>query len=239
MSGSYYIALSGMHAGLEALDRLATDLANASTVGYKAQRGTTAQADRTDFNALLHSAIDVTDGPTRADLRPGEVAPTGRELDTAIDGPGMFAVITPSGTRYTRTGKFTRRSDGVLTSSGMELEGEDGKPITLGQGPVKFGEDGTVTSAGEVVGKLKIVEFQHPESLNRQGPDLFSADGQVPQEATDSEVRSGVLEQSNVSVVERMSELTSVSRNFGTMERALSLLSNDVDLKAITELGRH
>ena len=55
---------------------------------------------------------------------------------------------------------------------------------------------------------------------------------------TQSEVRAGVLEQSNVSVVERMAELTTVSRSFGTMERALSLLANDVDLKAITELGR-
>ena len=41
MAGSYYIALSGMQARLEALDRLATDLANASTVGYKAERTTT------------------------------------------------------------------------------------------------------------------------------------------------------------------------------------------------------
>ena len=42
MAGGYYIALSGMRSRLEALDRLATDLANASTIGYKAERGTTA-----------------------------------------------------------------------------------------------------------------------------------------------------------------------------------------------------
>ena len=198
MSGSYYIALSGMHAGLEALDRLATDLANASTVGYKAERGTTAQADRADFSALLHSAIDVSDGPKRVDLRPGEIAPTGRELDAAIDGPGMFAVKTPGGTSYTRTGKFSRRADGALTASGREVEGEDGKPIMLGAGAVKIDSDGTVNNGGEAVGKMKIVEFKNPELLVRKGPDLFSADGQPPFAATESEVRSGVLEQSNV-----------------------------------------
>jgi flagellar basal body rod protein FlgG len=227
-----------MHAGLEALDRLATDLANASTVGYKAERGTTAQADRPDFGALLHSAIDVTDGPTRVDLRPGEIAPTGRDLDAAIDGPGMFAVKTPAGTRYTRTGQLSRRTDGALIASGREVEGEDGRPIMLGAGPVKIDADGTVNNGGEVVGKIKIVEFKQPELLVRKGPDLFSAEGQTPLESTASEVRAGVLEQSNVSVVERMAELTTVSRSFGTMERALSLLANDVDLKAITELGR-
>ena len=238
MSGSYYVALSGMHAGLEALDRLATDLANASTVGYKAERGTTAQADRPDFGILLHSAIDVTDGPTRVDLRPGDITSTGRDLDAAIEGPGMFAVNTPAGTRYTRTGKLSVRADGVLTASDREVVGEDGKPIMVGPGAVKIEADGSVSIAGAVVGKMKIVEFKQPELLVRKGPDLFSAEGQSPVAPTESAVKSGALEQSNVSVVGRMTELISVSRNFGTMERALSLLANDVDLKAITELGR-
>ena len=238
MSGSYYVALSGMHAGLEALDRLATDLANASTVGYKAERGTTAQADRPDFGILLHSAIDVTDGPTRVDLRPGDITSTGRDLDAAIEGPGMFAVNTPAGTRYTRTGKLSVRADGVLTASDREVVGDDGKPIMVGPGAVKIEADGSVSIAGAVVGKMKIVEFKQPELLVRKGPDLFSAEGQSPVAPTESAVKSGALEQSNVSVVGRMTELISVSRNFGTMERALSLLANDVDLKAITELGR-
>jgi len=227
-----------MHAGLEALDRLATDLANASTVGYKAERGTTAQADRPDFGILLHSAIDVTDGPTRVDLRPGDITSTGRDLDAAIEGPGMFAVNTPAGTRYTRTGKLSVRADGVLTASDREVVGEDGKPIMVGPGAVKIEADGSVSIAGAVVGKMKIVEFKQPELLVRKGPDLFSAEGQSPVAPTESAVKSGALEQSNVSVVGRMTELISVSRNFGTMERALSLLANDVDLKAITELGR-
>ena len=41
-----------------------------------------------------------------------------------------------------------------------------------------------------------------------------------------------------MSVVDRIAELTNVSRTFGTLERALSLLSNDVDLRAITELRK-
>ena len=38
MAGGYYVALSGMRARLETLDRLAVDIANASTAGYKTER---------------------------------------------------------------------------------------------------------------------------------------------------------------------------------------------------------
>ncbi len=48
----------------------------------------------------------------------------------------------------------------------------------------------------------------------------------------------GSLEQSNVSIVERVAELTEVTRNFETLLRAVSVLMNDVDRGAITELGR-
>jgi flagellar basal body rod protein FlgG len=239
MAGGYYIALSGMRARLEALDRLSTDLANASTVGYKAERGTTAEAGRANFTDALQSAIDVANGPNRTDFHTGEIATTGRELDAAIDGPGMFAVKTPSGTRYTRSGKFLRGNDGTLTTAtGMPLEGIDGQPIKVGPGNVEFSGDGTVKNEGEVVGRLKVVEFPHPALVRRLGTDLFYSD-EAPLPATSSAVRAGALEQSNVSVVERMSELTSVARSFGTMERALSTLANDIDSKAITELGRH
>src|SRR5438552_2949461 len=120
MAGSYYIALTGMHARLEALDRLANDLANVSTVGFKAGRTTTTEAARENFGASLQAAIDVSTGPTHIDTRAGAITPTGRDLDVAVDGPGLFAIDTPAGTRYTHDGRFVRRADGVLaTAAGM------------------------------------------------------------------------------------------------------------------------
>jgi flagellar basal body rod protein FlgG len=241
MAGSYYIALSGMRARLEALDRLASDIANVSTAGYKAERATTAQSDRGDFGASLQAAIDVGGGPTRIDLRAGAIAPTGRDLDVAIDGPGMFAIDTPSGTRYTRDGRFVRRADGVLTTaSGMTVEGANGAPISLGRiaGPVRIDADGTVRSNGVSAGRLNIVEFENPGALIREGTDQFRSDDEDPGPAVESAIRGGALEQSNVSIVDRIAELTSVSRNFENMQKALSTLANDIDLRAITELGR-
>ena len=48
---------------------------------------------------------------------------------------------------------------------------------------------------------------------------------------------AGALEQSNVSVVERVTELTSVTRNFETLEKAVSVLS-EMDTRAISEFSR-
>ncbi len=62
--------------------------------------------------------------------------------------------------------------------------------------------------------------------------------GSSPAPAGNAQVRGGMLEQSNVSVADRVTDITTVSRNFGVMQRALAVLANDVDARAITELGR-
>ena len=55
MSGGAYSALSGMQSRLEELDRIASDLANVSTAGYKTERTATFAAER-DFAAALKAA---------------------------------------------------------------------------------------------------------------------------------------------------------------------------------------
>ena len=46
MAGGAYSALSGMRMRLDDLDRLAADLANAGTAGYKTERTSTEEARR-------------------------------------------------------------------------------------------------------------------------------------------------------------------------------------------------
>jgi flagellar basal-body rod protein FlgG len=122
--------LSGLQARSAQLERLAADLANVGTAGYKAELGTTAAAERDDaFARALRSAVDVADGPRALDFRNGAIATTGRDLDFAIDGKGFFAIETTEGVRYTRNGHFTRRADGVLaTEEGFAVLGETGPP---------------------------------------------------------------------------------------------------------------
>ena len=51
-------------------------------------------------------------------------------------------------------------------------------------------------------------------------------------------MRNATLEQSNVSVVDRMVQLTEVSAAFEALQRGITVLMNDIDGRAITELGR-
>jgi flagellar basal-body rod protein FlgF len=238
MASGAYAALSGLRARVEQLDRLAADIANAGTAGYKSERVTTAVATRAEFANVLQSAIDVAAAPGHLDFRNGVLAMTGRDLDMALDGRGFFTIQTPEGVRYTRAGQFTRNAEGVLTTmDGFPVLGEGG-PIRLADGEVTVEPQGTVHSDRAIVGRLKIVDFADPGALEREGGTRFrTAQTPLPMPAGTS-VRGGALEQSNVSMTERIAQLTEVARSFEGLQRGLSLLMNDVYGRAISELGR-
>ena len=237
MAGGYYTALSGMRTRMDALDRLASDIANASTAGFKPERAGTVEARRQSFGAALEAAVDVANGRPRIDLRPGPLASTGRSLDIAIEGQGFFVVDTPRGVRYTRNGHLTRRADGVLTGEdGAAMQGASG-PIRLGNGEPTVDPDGTVRSGDAVVGRLRIVEFDPRAELFRDAGSTFRTDAS-PRAVAAPVVSSGSLEQSNVSIVDRVAELTDVSQGFQALLKAVSVLMNDVDREAINGLGR-
>lgn len=241
MAGGTYAALSGLRTRMEQLDRLASDIANAKTAGYKAERVTANAAERPDFGRTLQAAVDVTPGPGHLDFRPGSMEKTGRDLDFAIEGRGFFVVDTPQGPRYTRNGNFSMTADGTVTTA-------DGHPVQTATGPLKLGraggavsvaDDGTVTVGAQTAGKLRIVDFDDYQELQREDMGRFRAPVSVtPTEATGVAVRSGLLEASNVSVVDRMVALTEVARGFEALQRGLNILSTELDGRAITELGR-
>ncbi len=181
--------------------------------------------------------MDVTNGESRMDLRPGALAPTGRALDVAIQGSGFFAVQTRQGERYTRNGHLVRSGDGTLaTDEGDTVLGANG-PIKIGTGTVEVDADGTVRESASIAGKLKVVDFGDRAKLVRDGGSRFRAES-APAVVEKPSIASGSLEQSNVSIVERVAELTEVSRSFETLLRAVTVIMNDVDRGAITELGR-
>jgi flagellar basal-body rod protein FlgF len=238
MSGGAYSALSGMRTRLDELDRLAFDLANVSTAGYKTERAAKMAAERDEFATALDAAVDVMSSGTKIDFSSGTIATTGRDLDVAIDGRGFFEVETERGIRYTRNGGFQRRADGLLTTADGEPVMGDGGPITLGPGAVSVSADGTVKSGNAIVGRLRVVEFESEGDLIRESGSRFKAlTGAQPTEM-EPRVIGGALEQSNVSVVDRMVALTEVSRGFEALQRGVSVLMNDLDSRIISELGR-
>ena len=244
MSGGAYSALSGMKARLEDLDRLASDIANVGTSGYKSERAATVAAERPSFRAVLNSAVDVTVGGTKLDFRPGNIGTTGRDLDAAIEGAGFFAVVTQAGERYTRNGSFMRRADGVLTTGdGLPLVAANSPAnnpgqIKVGTGAISISEDGTVKAGDVVAGKIKVVAFADEADIERESGTRFRAKTGVTPTAASPRIVGGALEQSNVTMVDRMVALTEVQRTFEALQRGVSMLMNDIDARAINELGR-
>ncbi len=238
MPGAAYSALSGMRTRLEELDRIAVDLANLSTPGYKTERASQSASARGGFEAALESVVDVSKGRTKIDFRQGTIAATGRDLDAAIDGPGFFVIETPAGMRYTRNGAFSRSVDGMLvTSDGMTVQGDSG-PIRLGKGAVVVASDGTVKAGNVPAGKLLIADLPEADAVRESGARFAARQGVTPEPVATARVVGGSLENANVSLVDALAHLTEVSRGFDSMQRGMSTVFNEIDQRAITELGR-
>jgi flagellar basal-body rod protein FlgF len=236
-NGTEYVALSALQTRMDALDRIAADIANIGTPGYKAERQGLVSVASSDFGSTLQTAIQTTTGVRKLDTRAGVLAPTGRPLDLAIDGPGFFAVQTKAGIRYTRNGQFSRASDGTLvTEDGSAVQGANG-PLVIGPGTVQVNEDGTVLAGGVPAGKISVVTFADPSALSREQASTLNANGQTPTPIA-TPIRSGSLEQSNVTVADRLADLTDLTRNFESLQKAISMLMNDVDGKMIDQLGK-
>jgi len=240
MAGSHYIALSGLRARADELDRIATDIANIGTAGYKGERQARVVAERAQFERTLDTAIDTSLGDVRLDVRDGALASTGRPLDLAIDGDGFFVVETADGDRYTRNGHFTLDADRrLVTEDGYAVKGVDG-PIVVGdrEGELNVDADGTVWNGVTRAGRLAVVAFADPARMTREQGTLLGAGDQPAVAVAAPAVRAGTLEQSNVSIADRLAAITSVSRGFEALQKSISMLMNDVDGKAIEQLGR-
>jgi flagellar basal-body rod protein FlgF len=244
LNSGYYAACAGLRAQTQALEFIGNNLANINTVGYRAQQPTFRSFLATSQHALanpLNRAINDFDilGGTHLDLSAGNLQPTGNPFDMALEGDGFFVVQTNAGTMYTRNGSFQMAANGrLITSSGDSVLGDNGRPITLPGGEIAISSDGTLSSAGAVVGKLKVVDFPADTWLVPQGNSYYIGPDADAQPATRTYVRQGMLESSNVNPVLGMVNLISVQRHADMMQRALSAYYNEFNRVATNDLPR-
>lgn len=230
---------NSMAANMRHLERIANNLANANTVGYRQDRV---------FTEVLKEEIDDEGGPlsTRklnqwADQRMGSMDVTGNPLDVALDGEGFF-VLTNQETgeaRYTRAGRFVLSEDGALqTPNGMFVEGASGQiDFPPKGGDIEIRRNGDVMLDGEMMGTLRVVKFDNPDQLKRADDASFLAGDQIPEEIEDPSILQGQVESSNVNALVAMTELIENSRLFETQQKAMRTI--DLYLQRVTrELGR-
>lgn len=228
-----------MAANMQDIERIANNLANANTVGYRQNRY---------FTEILEEHIDDEGSPRSihrtqqwTDQNPGELELTGNPLDVAIDGEGFFTVTDPvtEEARYTRAGQFLLDDQGALrTTDGLYVEGTAGRlDVPLRGGDIEIRRNGEVVVDGESIGTLRIATFENPALLPHHSGATVTAGDQIPEEAQNPVVVQGHLETSNVNAVTSMTELISQSRLFESQTKALRTI--DLYLQRATrELSR-
>jgi flagellar basal-body rod protein FlgF len=230
MDRRIYLSMGGAKATMQRQETLANNLANVSTVGFRAEmQAFRAVPVRGDGATTRAYALETTTG---YNPNAGNITTTGRNLDVAMQGNGWLAVQSLDGTEaYTRAGALNVMPDGMLVgTNGLPVLG-DGGPITLpANTEVQIGGDGTISARaanGGVtpVGRLKLVT---PEAPLKRGDDgLFRApDGDLPADPN-ARLQDGALEGSNVSAIETMVAMISAARQFEQQMKSMQTTEQD------------
>jgi flagellar basal-body rod protein FlgF len=230
MDRMIYLSMSGAKATMQRQDVLAANLANASTVGFRAElQAFRAVPVRGDGASTRVYALETTTG---YDAAGGPVMTTGRPLDVAMQGNAWLSVQGLDGTEaYTRAGNLAVNAEGQLvTHGGLPVMG-DGGPINLpANAAISIAPDGTISAraaSGGVtpVGRLKLVT---PEAALERGDDgLFRNPGGDLDADPTARLQDGALEGSNVSPVETMVAMISAARQFEHQMRMVQTAERD------------
>lgn len=219
MNRALFAAATGMAAQQRNLEVIADNLANANVAGFK---GTTQTF--TDIASPLGGTLGTATAGTHIMFTQGKLERSGGAFDLAIDGSGFFEV-TDSGGRhgYTRDGEFSRASDGSLRNAqGWRLSGVRLPADAIG---ANVSPDGTVTAqfanGKKYCGTIRLAQFAAPEFLHAAGGTLFfqtTASGKAHLVAAGKDggpsIRFGMLEQSNVTIVEAMMQILATQRAY-------------------------
>jgi flagellar basal-body rod protein FlgG len=212
-----YAAASGMAAEQRNLDVVADNLANADVVGFKSAQAL--------FAALGGNAnLGTAERGERPIFTPGKLMKSGGPFDVALDGPGFFAIERGGERGYTRAGAFARAADGTLRNpDGWTLQGvripATARSVTVASdGRVRVTLDGGATAEA---GRIRPVVFDAPEQLRSLGSAIFGAthgSGRPRQVAAGGDrepaIAFGMLEKSNVSIVESMMAILAAQRAY-------------------------
>ena len=239
-----YTAMSGASQAVMQQAGVAQNLANVSTVGYRAIEYRSRAVPILGPGASTRAfAVDASIANA---FEQGPLTTTGRPLDVAVDGAGWIAVLGSDGREaYTRAGNLRTDANGVLqTSAGFLVLGEGG-PIALPpDNNIAIAADGTVSSiprvgAGtlnsvNVVGQIKLVN--PPESDLVRGDDgLFRTRNGVPAPVDENvKLAPEALEGSNVNSVDAMVRMISLARQFEMQVKMLQ--TADANARAATQI---
>ena len=247
-SAALHIARTGLDAQDMRMRVISNNLANVNTTGYKRDRAAfetlayqtvTAPGAPSTSESKYATGLNLgtgvrIQGTARIDTQ-GSMQTTGNSLDLALDGDGYFQVQMPGGgLGYTRAGNFSRSPEGLLvTSEGYQVM--PGITVPEGATAITIGNDGTVsatvpgqTTASEL-GQIQIASFPNSAGLLAQGDNYLtetaaSGAANLGVAGLDGRgnIRQGMLEASNVNVVEELVDMIETQRAYEVNSKMIS-----------------
>lgn len=239
-NAALHVARTGLDAQSARMRVIANNLANVNTTGFKRDRvqfetlayqtmtapGAPAAGDAVYATGLsLGSGVQMT-GTARINSQ-GSLSSTDNPLDIAIEGDGFFQIALPDGrTGYSRAGSFNLSPQGqIVTSEGLSLQPEIEVPE--GAQSLTISADGTVSAVipGDTepteLGQIELARFVNPSGLQALGNNIFtetaaSGAAQVGVAASEGRgsIRQGMLEASNVNVVQELVDMIETQRAY-------------------------
>lgn len=235
------IGATGMLAQQMHVDVISNNIANMTTTGYKRQRpefqdlmyqnkirpGSTSSDVGTIVPSGIQLGMGVKPGSVYRIMEQGAPQVTGNVYDLAINGRGYFQITLPNGdTAYTRAGNFAINDEGnVVTAQGYLVEPnitipQDALDIVINEsGEVLTKQPGQIAFANQ--GQVQLALFTNEGGLEAIGDNLFmetpasgTATTGTPQSDGYGSVKQGVRENSNVNVVEEITNLITAQRAY-------------------------
>lgn len=242
------IAATGMAAQQTNVDVIANNIANANTTGFKsgraafqdliyqsmAQEGTLTSTEGTSKPVGMNVGLGVhSTGLVRLNSQGGLIQ-TSNPLNVALDGSGYFTVNRPDGTQaYTRDGNFQLNAEGqIVTLDGFEVSPgivvpEDAREIAINQEGLVMAylsNDAELTELGQIT----LSTFVNESGLKPIGNNLLEETGAsgepnsvLPGGDGVAVVRQGYLENSNVNIIQQITELISAQRAYEMNSKAI------------------
>jgi flagellar basal-body rod protein FlgG len=251
---------SGMKAQQLNVDTVANNLANVNTTGFKKSQAMfqdllyeniRAPGGKTGTDTNVPAGVQIGLGTRLVSVAkvftPGKLQVTNRDLDVAIEGSGFFRILMPDGTNsYSRDGSFSKDDQGrIVTSDGYLLDGAptlspNATSVTISK---SGGISETVDGTTQEIGQINLYRFVNPSGLLSLGSNLVQptgASGEAEEGAPGQDgfgtMQQGVLETSNVEVVDEMVNLIIAQRAYEVNTKAVQ--ASDEMLQSTNNMKR-
>lgn len=260
-----YTAHTGMVNEMKRLDIMANNLANANTTAYK-KEGTTSRTFADEMAVRLKDTsvyglgarigeitYGVHLGQVYTDYTEGAFRVTDNSTDFALDGDGFFAIAFTdkegnTSVKYTRDGSFTVNVDGylvtkdgdyVLNATGA-MNGDPSEENLIRVDPnakITVDQLGYILQNDEIVGTLGVVDFDNYDYIEKYGENLYNLLDGGDRIASNAKIEQGVLETSNVNVINEMVNMITIQRAYEAGQKVITSIDGTLD-KAVNSVGR-